>query len=123
MHAAAVVGAHEAEAVVEGVPLLVGDGVAGELGDGLAGELAERVGVEVLQRRADDAQVVAQVGREQVTQAGQQLAVGEVSGGAEQDDRGGWCRHVPSLPGRVVNGPGGEKEDAARGTGGVVIVR
>lgn len=91
------VGADEGEAVVEVVPLLVGDRVGGELGDGGARELAERLRVEILERRPDNAQVVTQVAGEQVEQPGKELASSEVAGGAEQDDGGCWCWHGPSI--------------------------
>ena len=59
---------------------------AGELGARLLGQGAEPVVVEVVERRADDAAGRHQTGAVEVQQARQQLALGEVPGGAEQHD-------------------------------------
>ncbi len=66
------------------------------LGDGLAGELDEGVAVVVVERRAHHLHLVEQARLEQVQQPGEELALGEVTGGTEQDDGRG-CRHAPSL--------------------------
>ena len=63
-----------------------GEGVGAELLARLAGELAELVVGHLLQRGADDPDGGRQLGRREVRQAGQQLAPGEVAGGAEQHD-------------------------------------
>ena len=51
----------------------------------------------LVERGADDLHLVEQPGLEQVQQPGQQLALGQVARGTEEDDgRGG--RHGSSLP-------------------------
>ena len=52
----------------------------------VAGELVELLGVEIVHGRADDADVVQQAGLGQPEQAGEELALGQVAGRAEQDD-------------------------------------
>ena len=55
----------------------------------------------LVERGADDLHLGEQPGLEQVQQPGQQLALGEVTGGTEEDDgRGG--RHGSSLPVRAT---------------------
>ena len=66
------------------------------LRDGLGGELDERVPVVLVERGSDDLDLGEQAGLEQVQQPRKQLALGEVSGGTEQDDGGGG-RHGNSL--------------------------
>ena len=59
-----------------------------ELADGRECKIAEGVGCHLVQGRADDAQVVEQVGLEEVEHPRDELALGEVAGGAEEDDGG-----------------------------------
>ena len=61
------------------------------------GEVDERVAVVLVERGADDPEVAQQPGLEQVQQPGQQLARGQVTGRAEEDDGRGWRRHATSL--------------------------
>ena len=72
--------------------------VAAELPHRLLGEIDERVSRVLVQRRADDPDVCQQAGLEQVQQTRQQLAAGQVAGGAEQNDGGRVESHAPSLP-------------------------
>ena len=44
---------------------------------------------------AHDLEVAQQPGLEQVQQARQQLALGQVARGPDEDDRDGRCRHTP----------------------------
>ena len=83
------VGGTEREQLLEGVPRLTLGLDQPELGDGVLGVLAELlVGrCTVRRRRADDAELLRQQpGVGEVEQTGQQLALGEIAGGSEDDD-------------------------------------
>ena len=70
----------------ERIPLRIAEVSTGELVDGPAGERTEAVGVERVEGRADDAALAHQTGEEQVQQAREQFASGQVAGRAEQHD-------------------------------------
>ena len=80
---------HEVEALGELVPVGVAHLAGAVLADGDQGQVAERVGGHLVEGGPHDAQVLDEPGLEQVQQAGDQLALGEVPGGAEQDEGGG----------------------------------
>jgi hypothetical protein len=67
-------------------PALRVGALAAVLCDGPAGELDEGVAVVLVERGPDDLDLGEQAGLEQVQQAGQQLALGKITGGTEQDD-------------------------------------
>ena len=75
--------------------------------DRLPGELDEGVAVVLIERGAHDLHLLQQAGLEQVQQPGEQLALGEVASGTEEDDGRG-SRHRSSLPARAMfeNCPG-----------------
>ena len=78
------------------------------LRDGLAGELGERVAIVLLERGAHHLHLRQQAGIEEVQHAGEQLALGQVTGGSEQDNgRGG--RHGSRLPGSAPFENSGER--------------
>ena len=81
--------------LLELLPVLLLDLVRRELVDRPAGELEERVAVVLVEGGADDLEVAQQPGLEQVQQARQQLALGQVARGPDEDDRDGRCRHAP----------------------------
>ncbi|GAA2747135.1 hypothetical protein GCM10009868_35330 [Terrabacter aerolatus] len=53
-------------------------------------EVEELVAAQLVERRRDDPQALEQLRLVQVQHAREELALREVSGGAEEDDRGGW---------------------------------
>lgn len=53
------------------------------------GQRPELIWRELVQAGADDPQIVGQSRQAQVQQPGEQLALGQVTGGAEQDDGAG----------------------------------
>ena len=82
----AVVPGHVADAPRELVPVLVGDAAPGELVAGRPGDAVVLPLVERLERGGHDVAVGQHAGPRQVEQAGQELPLGQVAGGAEQDD-------------------------------------
>ena len=83
------------EPLLELLPVLLLDLVRRELVDRPAGEVDEGVPVVLVEGGADDLEVAQQPGLEQVQQARQQLALGQVARGPDEDDRDGRCRHAP----------------------------
>ena len=77
---------HIVEAGGEVLPVRLGHPPAGELVERAARLPPEGLDIDVVERHADDAAAGNEAGRGQVVQAGQQLAPGQVAGGAEQDD-------------------------------------
>ena len=66
--------------------MLLVERLTGELVTRLTSELAEAVVIELVQRRADDPARGDHAGLYQPQQAGEQLASGKITGGAEQHD-------------------------------------
>jgi len=77
---------HIGQPVGEPEPLLPLQLPMAELADRLGGEVTKSLVVHLLQRGADHLDVGCQFGQGQVSQAGQQFALGQVSAGSEQDD-------------------------------------
>src|SRR3984885_4859155 len=77
---------HVVERLGECGPVGVGDGPRGKLIERLARNLAKAVGVDRVQRDADNTTAGDESGSREVKQARQQLAPGQVAGGANQDD-------------------------------------
>ena len=77
---------HVVQRLGEGSPVGLVHLSSGELIERLARDLAEAIGVDVIQRDADDSATRDESGARQVEQAGQQLASGQVAGGAHEDD-------------------------------------
>jgi hypothetical protein len=73
-------------------PLVVGDRSGGVLLVGPSGQVTEPGVVELVERRADDADVGHEPRHRQPHETGQQLALGQVAGGAEQHDDVGFDR-------------------------------
>ena len=75
--------------------VVVADLVAAVLSHRREDELEELLAAQVVERGGHDAQPLDELRLVQVQQARQELALGEVTGGTEEDD--GRCWHGPSV--------------------------
>ena len=75
---------HIVQMAGEALPVRIGQLAVEELVQRAARDAAEGLDIDVVQRHADDAAAGDEAGRDQVVQAGQQLAPRQVAGGAEQ---------------------------------------
>src|SRR5271163_2280762 len=76
---------HVVQVVGEGGPVAVRDFAGREFGQRLPSEGAKSLGIEIIQRHPDDSTLRDEARTTQMKHAGQELAPGEVAGGAHED--------------------------------------